>query len=347
MEDWITTQEIARSRTWSDNNGFIFHIPINRPSTPARGSDAVSIEMSASEGANDLSNIIESINKLLQADIAEDTRDDALRKLMKGTFEQWKGIRTRSSIKAFLYRNFASETKKRKEAENALIFLAKVHYSVLTFIRAAELIPIFKSVRCVPFHYARPKANPGPKAHGHHPMEVSENLGIQVNKTGWSKMFDENAPKIDDLLNEKRKKFHFHAELQTLYYYDHVLSLKEQGRTHPYMGCSRRNCALCYLFLRGHGRFGSRGTHGSILHRWDVPEPISDSSGSYPVNNSLQHGLEPFVATLKFVLQKLLERPCPVRNHELRAQSSKALSSAQFLAEKELVAMERSPRDIA
>ncbi|KAF7182837.1 hypothetical protein CNMCM7691_002581 [Aspergillus felis] len=346
MEDLVAAQRIARYRTWSDNNGFIFHIPINWPSTPARGSDAVSIGISASEDANDLSNIIESINKLSQADIAEGTRDDALKNLMKDTFEQWKGIRTRSAIKAYLYRNFASETKKRKEAEKALIFLAKVHYSVLTFIRAAELIPTFKSVKCIPFLYARPKANHSPKAHGHHPMEFCEDLGIQVKKAGWSKMFDENAPKLDDLLNEKRQKLHFHAELQTLYYYDHVLSSKEQKRTHPYMGCSRRNCALCYLFLRAHGRFGSRGTHGSILHRWDVPEPISDNNDSYPADSSLQPGLERFIATLKFVLRELLERPCPVGNRELRAQSSKALSSAQFLVEKELMAMERSPRDI-
>jgi hypothetical protein len=304
--------------------------------------------MSASQDDNDIRDIMKSIDKLRQADIAEDTRDHTLKKLIKDTFTNLKGIGTRSTIRAWLYRLFGGETKEKKAAESALISLAKVYYSVSTFVRAPELLPIFKSVSCTPFQCEPAKTGSCQnKAQENHPTNVCEALGIQVRSTGWSRMFDKNGSKLNELLDEKRKTCNFHAELQTLFYYDNILTPEEQDRTHPYMGCSRRNCALCYLFLCSHGKFSSRGMHGSILHRWDIPEStLANSTSCAGDRRLLQPVLERFMGILLFLLRQLLGSSYPVDPRDLRAQSSKALSSAQLLVEEQARAMESSPRDI-
>jgi hypothetical protein len=160
-------------------------------------------------------------------------------------------------------------------------------------------------------------------------------------------MLDKNGAEFNELLDEKRKTRNFHAELQSLFYYDNILTPEEQGRTHPYIGCSRNNCALCYLSLCSHGKFSSRGMHGSILHRWDIPEStLASSSFCAGDRRLLQSVLVCFMEILKSILRQLLGSSYPVDHRELRAQSSKALSSAKLLAEEQAREMESSPRDI-
>jgi hypothetical protein len=70
---------------------------------------------------------------------------------------------------------------------------------------------------------------------------------------------------------ERLQKEHprVHAEVQL------AMFLLQQGyvdqNSNTYLGCSKRNCVLCYEFLMGLGIFSTRGCHWKLYPRWIVP----------------------------------------------------------------------------
>ena len=86
----------------------------------------------------------------------------------------------------------------------------------------------------------------------------------------WTSYLNQQSTRFARMVKERRRKHHFHAEIHVLLGRDVLLSQDERKQTHPYIGCSRRCCWLCYAFVLLHGGFETRGTHGTIMHRWDI-----------------------------------------------------------------------------
>jgi len=69
---------------------------------------------------------------------------------------------------------------------------------------------------------------------------------------------------------QQQKKKTVHAEIQLLL---HICRHDYPGSAvFNYIGCSKRNCFLCWNLLRSYGKFPTRGSHGKLYNGWMIPE---------------------------------------------------------------------------
>jgi hypothetical protein len=133
-----------------------------------------------------------------------------------------------------------------------------------------------------------------------------------------------------------------HAEIQMLLYQNSgAMSPDEQGSAssvHPYIGYSKRCCLLCWLFIRIHSAFHVRGTHETIVHRWEIPI----ASLTKPATIKFQSTSVDLFSIIKIILQNMFDQSFPLKHPELLAQSSAALSTTQSTLDREKAEMERS-----
>lgn len=343
-ESRVKPLPLLKSRIWIDDNGFEFEIPTNPSAQVDEVSEAVLTGESFKDVDVSVSDLFDKIHSLCSAELFRKTQEVLLKQLIHSAFDLWKGARTQSAIIAYLHRHFGENRKRKREAEKALLFLCKIYYGVHNFIEAAERLRIFKSVECAPVRYqaSGPENDANPRQTL--PLEVAKSLGVIVYRPDWIDYLNREGSRFTTLLREKCYKRHFHAEVQTLHHHDFLLSPDERKHTHPYIGCSRRCCLLCYFFILAHGGFGVRGTHETIMHRWEIPK-------HFPVGNAdpitkFRSATKRLLNIVKNILQELFTKTYPVTQPELLAQSSGALSSAQIVLEKESAQLEKSHREV-
>lgn len=272
-----------------------------------------------------------------------DSQESLLKELMAATLGLWKSVRHQSAIKTRLRNQFqnARQWLKRQNAViTALKFLSRVYLGVVTFIEAAEKMSMFQSIECVPVTVPPVQSEHGPSPET--PLEAIEGLGIRVTGDGWIDYLQRQATK-GNFHRLREQKRHMHAELQVLYNHD-VFYTPTNGvfYVHPYIGCSKRCCLLCYCFILAHGGFKLRGTHETIMHRWELPT-VSSAADSYAkFRSAIEHLFHIVIA----ILRNLLQKSYPPTHIELLAQSSAALSTAQTVLDQELSQMEKPQLNI-
>jgi hypothetical protein len=89
------------------------------------------------------------------------------------------------------------------------------------------------------------------------------------------------------------KEIWVHAEIRMLYYF---LSGDQAFDPFQYLGSSKRTCFLCGQFLKGIGKFATRGNRGKMYSQWTLP-------GSFKLHEkylaSAQHSLHDLQHTLR------------------------------------------------
>ena len=332
---------LLKTRTWMDDNGYEFEIPIN----PLVQVDEISEAVLTGESFKDydiaISNLFENIDKLC-VETCKEIQEVLLKQLMSSMFDLWKGGRTRSAVQSYLQQHFGESHKQKKEAEKALLFLCKIYHGARKFIDAAERLRIFKSIQCIPVFYQASSPNNNTRSKTRTPLEVAKFMGLTVQGPDWLKYLNQEGASFANIRKERHKQQNFHAEIQMLYHYD-LLSPNERKHTHPYIGCSRRCCLLCYFFILLYGGFSVRGTHETLIHRWEIPKG-SPARNARPVAK-IQFATEQLLGILGDILRGLFKTLRTSNHRELLAQSSDALSSAQFMLEKESAQLERSHRE--
>ena len=206
-------------------------------------------------------------------------------------------------------------------------------------------MPIFKSVECIPIPLQPAiltKATPNPVRAQATPLEIAKSLGLYVRGVGWLRHLENKAIKnsFRKLRAEKRS---IHAEIQLLSHQTQFTkSRHEDGCVHPYIGCSKLCCLLCWLLLRVHGAYHVRGTHETIMHRWEIPTVLLTEA--YTAEH--QPIMQQFLGVVKRLLQILVDQPFPLRHPMLLAQSSAALSTTQTVLDREKAQMEKPQLDM-
>ena len=343
LETYVKFQPIERARTW-DNEGDEFIIPINTSAQENDLSEAAMTGGSVKDVDDDISELFNKLHKIC-SEVCQETQEALLKSLMPDFFDIWMDVRTQSAMKSFLHRYFGDNRKRKKETERALLSLVKIYCGVRTFIEAAERLKIFKCIQCVPIPLNDRHRHSEYTSHRQtKPIEVVKLLGITVQRLDWIQYLNRKAPEFASLRREKRQKRVLHAEIQALHYYEFLLSPDERQRTLPYIGCSKRCCLLCYLFVGLHGGFNVRGTHETIIHRWELPDtfPVDIAESVARVKSTA----EKLLNFLKRVLQGWFELSCLASHRELLAQSSHALSSAKIMVEETSGKLEQSRREI-
>ena len=337
-----TSQPVLRLRCWTDDTGLEFEIPING----TENVDALSEDVATGEsyeGADLMVSELFNNVKELCKDIVQEHENRLLKHVMQTLFELLQGIKAQSALKARLHRHFKNDLKRNQEARMALLSLRKIYHSVHTFIKAAERLRIFRSIQCVAVPYKPHDVESDPSISRQTPLTVAESLGLSVQRSWKEYLRDENK-QFKDLVEEKSSKRNFHAELQLSYHHCTLLSPDENKHIHAYIGCSKKSCLLCYLFVKLYGDFDVRGTHETLFHRWELHQsfPIDDSGSTSRFRSATRDLLN----LLKIVLAKIFNGPRIANRRDLLAQSSAALSSAQFEVEKESAKLEKSHREL-
>ncbi|MAD85003.1 MAG: hypothetical protein CL912_18750 [Deltaproteobacteria bacterium] len=328
-EEWLQKLSIDHTRSWIDDNANEFQF--------SHVSDGEADEISrAALSAQSLEKVDEEVDKIFKlvdqiCSLGEDeggslTRE-ILNKLLPSLYSVWRSPRYQASIKARLHARFqhVSNTERRKnEVITALKFLCRVYYSVDVFLQAAQSVPIFKSVECIP---VPPQTRTLFKALSStvraqlSPLDVARSLGLYVRGTRWLHHLESKASKNRSRQMQGDKR-HVHAEIQLLCYQMRYFKTEYQkGCVSPYIGCSKLCCLLCWLLLRVHGGYHVRGTHETIMHRWEM----SCEDGEIFKGNHIR---------LKFGLEKSDEMPpkrgkCAKRCRRCHRPSSLRCSSCR------------------
>lgn len=337
-DQWLQRLPVLPTHSWIDDNESKFQFPVASLDEVENISKAVLSAQSLKNIKDEVDSIFKLVDQLASVDEEEDDRLNRtiLKQLLPSLFSIWRSPKFQASIKARLrvqLQDSKISERRQHESFTALKFLCRIYFSVDVFIQAAQSKPIFKSVECipVPLQPAVPtKATSNPVQPQTTPLEIAKSLELYVSRIGWLHHLEDEAIK-GSFRKLREGKRHVHAEIQLLSYQAQFCKSRyEDERVHPYIGCSKLCCLLCWLLLRIHGAYHVRGTHETIMHRWEIPSALlTEAYTEYlPI-------WQDFLGFIRRLLQNLLDQPFPLRHPGLLAQSSAALSTMETVLERE------------
>lgn len=344
-EKWLRKLPGPEPRKWIDDNDNEFQF------SGASLDEAENVSKAAlsAQSLKNISDEVEGLFKLVdQISSVDENEDDGqiqirecLKQLLPSLFSAWRSPRFQASIKARLHIRFQNSQnlkKRRNAAFTALKFLCQIYYSVDTFVQAAESMTFFKSMACIPTRLQPAIPTKTTSDPQETPLQIAKSLGLHVHRAGWLKHLGNQEMK-NKFRKFRRDKCGVHAEIQLLSHIAQVSdSEHENGFVHPYIGCSKLCCLLCWLFIGLHGTYQVRGTHKTVMNRWEIPAVLLIKA----CNTEFQPILQNYLGVLRDVLQDILKQPFPLKLPELLAQSSAALSTTQTVLDREKAQMEKT-----
>ncbi|KAL3422702.1 hypothetical protein PVAG01_06858 [Phlyctema vagabunda] len=348
--EWLGRLPVADCRLWIDDNGNRFKFSSHWSNNPSNNSRAASSAQSSRNVDDEVNTILVFIEKLCAQDLGamnssefDICQESLLEQLLPAMFAVWKSARFQASIKARLHERFQHidhAQRRKNDVMMALKFLCRVYYSLMTFIEAAESMPMFQSIECIPVFVPSTTSKKIPKAirEKQTPIEITTSLELEIHSPGWISYLQKKKTKetFKRLLAEK---CHVHAEIQLLSHQKTSVSSRDKtGSVHPYIGCSKRCCLLCWLFIRTDASLQVRGSHETVMHRWEIPAGLFSGhlgTKSYSITKD-------FLSFIKAMLRYSFSQSFPLRPLELLAQSSAALSTTQTVLDREKAQMEKS-----
>lgn len=202
-DEWLHRLPVLHTRSWIDDHEKEFQFSV------ASLDEAENISRAALS-AQSLENINDELNSIFklvdQVSFLDENEDDdlswvILKQLLPFLFSVWRCPRFQALTEARLRARFQdsqNSEKRQHEAVTALRFLCRVYYSVDVFIQAAQSMPIFKSVKCIPIPLqpAIPtKATSNPVRAQATPLEISKRLGLYVHSVSWLHHLENKAIK--------------------------------------------------------------------------------------------------------------------------------------------------------
>jgi len=344
-DSWLRRLPDPGSRIWIDDSGNEFKF-LSRLSDDADNNSRVALSAQSLKHVEDeVAAIFSVVDKLIALNIklTDYSRLEALLKeLLPTLYLVWKSARFQALMKSQLHLRFQHSQypqKRQSEAMTALRFLCRCYYSVETFVEAAKALRIFHNIEWIPVPVP-PKASRRARAKAGQakgtPLEIAKILGVYLRGNGWTDHLEKQTTKTT-FKQLQSEMCHVHAEIQVLHY-QNIISSEEQGKVHPYIGCSKRCCLLCWLFIRIHGWADVRGCHETLLHRWEIPV----NSLAEPVASKFQSISNDLFGMIKYILQNMFDQSFPLQQPKLLAQSSAALSTTKTVLDREKAEMEKS-----
>jgi hypothetical protein len=194
-------------------------------------------------------------------------------------------------------------------------FLGRLRKAYNVLVQAAERLDNCKDLSISPLPVASQAArhNGGKKIRKTWTLaNTFTSLGLELNESTIKTMFGKNwsLEKLSTSFeNMQKKRSQFHAEMQLVLYATQN-GLKSRAYS-GYIGCSKRSCFLCWEFLRSHGSFSTRASHGKLFHPWTIPDGGSMSD----------HQLKRFIASVKVTEEVLKTRL--LAGHTQKRQAAK------------------------
>lgn len=336
-QDRLAATRPPRDLKWTDHEGNTLEFP----NAPACESGSRSDSAVTGESLLNVDNKIGSVLAKIQdfckhapsiTTLARFTPSQILlmRGVMSDSLRIWRSVRHESATIARLYDRFWGQQNAAKRVNvfvTALKYLGRTCLAVETFIEAAEKMPMFRSIQfeAIKPHLSR---NSIPVAQ-RTPLELLERIGFEVRNQEWIEHLQKNRTVRKFQETRCHKRF-LHAELQVLNFFTLLPVARDKtAHVHQFIGCSKLCCLLCYCLVLAHGKFKMRGTHRTVMHRWEFPPAI----GLGPAANHLYE-------IVLDLLEGTLSRPFRDRHSVALAQSSAAISTARTVPDQDLGQME-------
>ena len=156
-DKWLQRLPVLHTRSWIDDNKTEFQF--SAASLDKDEAENISRAALSAQSLEIINDEVDNIFKLIDQVISLDENEDdhlsraILQQLLPSLFSVWRSLRFQASINARLHARFQdlqNSKKRHNEALTALKFLCRVYYSVDVFIQAAQSMPIFRSVECIP-----------------------------------------------------------------------------------------------------------------------------------------------------------------------------------------------------
>jgi len=253
-------------------------------------------------------------NSLLRSDILDildRSSKDSKSKLVTMAHAIWSSYAEQDFISAC---NNRSELGKKLRC--SIGFLGRLDIGFNIMVRAAERLNNFQKLTICPlascFGKELKKTKEKRRSTSWTLSQTFQSLSEPLDDTNVKLLFGQKWTKHKLITQFDKIKTQFpqvHAEVQ-LVLYAAQRNLERNGHS-KYIGCSKRSCFLCWEFLKAHGEFRTRASHGKIYNLWTVPE----------AENLSEEKLNTIISALKSVEQVL-------SNH-LRAKRQKILQPAK------------------
>lgn len=322
-----------RDRQWTDHEGNIFEIPTASACKSGPWSEAAITGDSLLNIEDDIGSVLVKIQEFCGFSLAPrftPSQISLMRSIMSASLRIWRSIRHESAIKAAIRNrlwDLRGAAKREKTFVIALKYLGRTCLAVETFVEAAERMPMFQAIRCEAIHPPRKKTVALPVRQD--PLQMLASLRVEVRDKEWIQYLQKDKAQRDFQDMRSRQRF-LHAELQVLNHFASVLTAGDKSiRVHPYIGCSKLCCLLCFRLVLAHGKFKMRGTHLTVMYRWEVPSAV----GLQPAANRLYKEI---LTELRATLGGSFRN----RNSIALAQSSAAMSTAKTVSDQDIGQME-------
>ncbi len=156
---------------------------------------------------------------------------------------------------------------------NDIYFLGRLRAAYETFIEAAHRLPAYENLRIHPL--GPRKLTLYPKRPFLHVESALKHAAITPSKADLETYFGptNTLKEVKEAFQRhSRGQYWIHAEIQLLLHLSQQEGTNSYWKPFNYIGGSKLTCLLCFQFIRAHGQFKSRDSHGKIYSLWIVPE---------------------------------------------------------------------------
>ncbi|KIN97409.1 hypothetical protein M404DRAFT_893390 [Pisolithus tinctorius Marx 270] len=191
--------------------------------------------------------------------------------------EKAYSVRHMDSVRIFIN---ASRSNVGSKLLSDIDFLGRLRSCYYTLVEAAETFPGFANLSIMLVDK--------PASHNFPPTlpsldDLFKRLELPLNPATVQKFVGDTtiATVRQDFLKLQHKAFSqtlaTHAEIQLVFYIAQRMHPEILTKEfHPYIGCSKLCCFLCFTFLRFFGQYGPffkvRGCHGRVYPLWSLPD---------------------------------------------------------------------------
>ena len=196
----------------------------------------------------------------------------------------------------------------QQDIVNTITKLRKYRASCIFLWKAARATTIFRSITVAEVLIQR-----SPNTRGKSPSLA---MCLERMDLAWKRGMSKSTKKtLSDLSEQfqsemRNLKPKIHAEIQLVFFYEQYDDLRK-----PRIICSSKSaCFLCNLFIRLHGKFLVRKTHGVLYSKWTLPA-VEEVSLRSEAEQAMRRLLDQFRVEIRREIRKSMRGAAPKRTH--------------------------------
>ncbi|KAF5855625.1 hypothetical protein ETB97_008860 [Aspergillus alliaceus] len=216
----------------------------------------------------------------------------------------------------------------------SISFMGRLRTAYKVMIRAAERLSGFESLKICPVELWKPYQKKNISLSNCWSLaKAFESLREDFSDFNVKRLFKQSKSMLIQKFGQEQKRpFQIHAEVQLIL---HIMQPSYAiNSVFKYIGCSKRSCLLCDMFVTKCGNFGTRGCHGKISSPWTIPE----------INGLSQKHLHQITMSLKSMEKELEKRICDRKRKQIQHKKESTVGGSSVATKTHFVKDADNPR---